>query len=146
MRVMLVYRSNLTWLLWSRFALPIYYRILQTLLTSTPKTIHNIELKLDIISKINLGNVDSYGEYSKFIINEVIRLRERRYTYKEIANNFKDRGIRSRRNKEFYKNLLVNMMWKYRRKLERESKKKYSIENIRIDVNKVNKDKKYSRF
>ena len=59
------------------------------------------------------------------------RLRERGYTYKAIANNFKDRGIRSRRNKEYYKNLLVNMMWKYRRKLERERKKNYTIENIR---------------
>ena len=38
------------------------------------------------------------------------------------------------------------MMWKYRRKIERESKKNYTIENIKIDVNKVNKDKKYFRF
>ena len=76
--------------------------------------------------------MDSYGESSKFIINEVIRLRERGYTYPEIVSNFKDRGIRSRRNKEFYKNLLVNMMWKYRRKLDRESKKKYSIKNIEM--------------
>jgi len=126
--------------------LPIFYRILQTLLTSTPKTIHNIELKLDIISKINLRNGDSYDEYSKFIISEVLRLRDRGYTYPEIVSNLKDRGIRSRRNKEFYKNLLVNMMWKYRKKIKRESKKNYTIENIRIDVNKVNKDKNYSRF
>jgi len=119
-------------LLWSRFVSPIYYRILQTLLTSTPKTIHNIELKLDIISKINLRNGDSYDEYSKFIISEVSRLREKGYTYPEIVSNLKDRGIRSRQNKEFYKNLLVNMMWKYRRKIERESKKKYSIKNIEI--------------
>jgi len=76
----------------------------------------------------------------------VSRLRERGYTYPEIVSNLKDRGIRSRRNKEFYKNLLVNMMWKYRRKIKRESMKNYTIENIRIDVNKVNKDKKYSRF
>ena len=76
----------------------------------------------------------------------MLRLREKGYTYPEIVSNFKDRGIRSRRNKEFYKNLLVMMMWKYRRKLERESKKNYTIENIRIDVNKVNKDKKYFRF
>ena len=60
--------------------------------------------------------------------------------------NFNDRGIRSRRNRVYYKNLLVNNMMKYRRKIERESMKKYTIENIRIDVNKVNKDKKYSRF
>ena len=132
--------------LWSRFALPIFYRILQTLLTSTPKTIHNINLKLDIISKINLGNVDSYDEYSKFIIREVLRLREKGYTYPEVVSNLKDRGIRSRRNKEYYKNLLLMMMWKYRRKIERESKKNYTIENIKIDVNKVNKDKKYFRF
>ena len=76
----------------------------------------------------------------------MLRLRDRGYTYPEIVSTFKDRGIRSRRNKEFYKNLLVMMMWKYRRKLERESKKNYTIENIRIDVNKVNKDKKYFRF
>ena len=120
---------------WSSFVSPIFYRILQTLLTSTPKTIHNIELKLDIISKINLGNVDSYGEYSKFIISEVLRLRDRGYTYPEIVSNFKDRGIRSRKNKEFYKNLIVNMMWKYRRKLERESNKIYNIENINININ-----------
>ena len=94
--------------LWSKFVSPIFYRILQTLLTSTPKTIHNIELKLDVISKINLGNVDSYDDYSKFIIREVLRLREKGYTYPEIVSNFKDRGIRSRRNKEFYKNLIVN--------------------------------------
>ena len=128
--------------LWSRFALPIFYRILQTLLTSTPKTIHNIELKLDIISKINLRNGDSYDEYSKFIIREVLRLREKGYTYPEIVSNFKDRGIRSRRNKEYYKNLLVNMMYKYRKKKSRESMKNYTIENIEIDVNKVNKDGK----
>jgi len=79
--------------------------------------------------------VDSYDEYSKFIISEVIRLRERGYTYKEIANNFKDRGIRSRRNRVYYKNLLVNMMWKYRRKLERESMQNYIIENIIILIN-----------
>ena len=96
--------------------------------------------------KINLRNGDSYDEYSKFIISEGSRLRERGYSYKEIANNFKDRGIRSRRNKEFYKNLLVNMMWKYRRKKSRESNKIYTIKNIRIDVNKVNKDKNYFRF
>ena len=60
------------------------------------------------------------------------RLRERGYTYKEIANNFNDRGIRSRRNRVYYKNLLVNNMMKYRRKLERESKKNYTIENIRV--------------
>ena len=121
--------------LWSRFVLPILYRILQTLLTSTPKTILNIELKLDIISKINLGNVDSYDDYSKFIISEVIRLRERRYTYKEIANNFKDRGIRSRRNRVYYNNLIVNMMYKYRKKKSRESKTNYTIENIIILIN-----------
>ena len=121
--------------LWSRFALPIFNRILQTLLISTPKTIHNIELKLDIISKINLGNVDSYGEYSKFIISEVLRLRDRGYTYPEIVSNFKDRGIRSRRNRVYYKNLLVNMMWKYRKKKSRESMKNYTIENIRININ-----------
>ena len=80
--------------------------------------------------------MDSYDEYSKFIIREVLRLRKRGYTYSEIVSTFKDRGIRSRRNKEYYKNLLVNMMWKYRRKIKRESIKTYTIENIRIDVNK----------
>jgi len=75
-----------------------------------------------------------------------LRLREKRYTYPEIVSNLKDRGIRSRRNRVYYKNLLVNNMMKYRRKLERESKKNYIIKNIRIDVNKVNKDKKYFRF
>ena len=75
--------------------------------------------------------MDSYGEYSKFIISEVSRLREKGYTYAEIVSNLKDRGIRSRQNKEFYKNLLVNMMWKYRRKIERESMKNYTIKNIR---------------
>ena len=79
--------------------------------------------------------MDSYDDYSKFIISEVSRLRERGYTYKEIANNFNGRGIRSRRNKEFYKNLLVNNMMKYRRKMERESKKNYNIENITIYIN-----------
>ena len=74
------------------------------------------------------------------------RLRERGYTYPEIVSNLKDRGIRSRRNKEFYKNLLVNMMWKYRKKKSRENNEIYNIENINIDVNKVNKDKKYLRF
>ena len=132
--------------MWSSFVSPIYYRILQTLLTSTPKTIHNIELKLDIISKINLRNGDSYDDYSKFIISEVSRLREKGYTYPEIVSNLKDRGIRSRRNRVYYKNLLVNMMWKYRRKKSRESNEIYNIENINIDVNKVNKDKKYLRF
>ena len=115
--------------------MPIFYRILQTLLISTPKTIHNIELKLDVISKINLGNVDSYGEYSKFIISEVLRLRDRGYTYTEIVINLKDRGIRSRKNKEFYKNLIVNMVYKYRKKKSRESNKIYNIKNINIDVN-----------
>jgi hypothetical protein len=76
----------------------------------------------------------------------VSRLREKGYTYPEIVSTFKDRGIRSRRNKEFYKNLLVNMMWKYRRKKSRESNEIYNIENINIDVNKVNKDKKYLHF
>ena len=79
--------------------------------------------------------MDSYREYSKFIISEVLRLRDRGYTYPEIVSNFKDRGIRSRKNKEFYKNLLVMMMWKYRRKIERESKKDYTIENINININ-----------
>ena len=79
--------------------------------------------------------MDSYGGYSKFIIKEVIRLRERGYSYQDIANNFNDRGIRSRRNRVYYKNLLVMMMWKYRRKIERESKKKYSIQNINIFIN-----------
>ena len=74
------------------------------------------------------------------------RLRKRGYTYPEIVSNFKDRGIRSRRNKEYYKNLLVNMMFKYGRKIKRESIKNYTIKNIRIDVNKLNKDKKYLRF
>jgi hypothetical protein len=92
--------------------------------------------------KINLRNGDSYDDYSKLIISEVSRLREKGYTYPEIVSTFKDRGIRSRRNKEFYKNLLVNNMMKYRRKIKRENKKNYTIENIRIDVNKVNKDGK----
>ena len=74
------------------------------------------------------------------------RLRERGYSYPEIVSNLKDRGIRSRKNKEFYKNLLVNMMYKYRKKKSRESNEIYTIKNIRIDVNKVNKDKMYSRF
>ena len=77
----------------------------------------------------------SYDEYSKFIISEVLRLRDRGYTYPEILSNFKDRGIKSRRNRVYYKNLLVNMMWKYRRKIKRESIKNYTIENIRIEVN-----------
>ena len=63
------------------------------------------------------------------------RLREKGYTYPEIVSNFKDRGIRSRRNRVYYKNLLVNMMWKYRKKKSRESNKIYNIENINIDVN-----------
>ena len=79
--------------------------------------------------------MDSYDDYSKFIISEVIRLRERRYTYKEIANNFKDRGIRSRRNRVYYNNLIVNMMYKYRKKKSRESKTNYTIENIIILIN-----------
>ena len=90
--------------------------------------------------------MDSYGEYSKFIISEVSRLREKGYTYPEIVSNLKDRGIRSRRNRVYYKNLLVMMMWKYRRKKSRESNEIYNIENINIDVNKVNKDKKYLHF
>ena len=85
--------------------------------------------------KINLRNGDSYGEYSKFIINEVIRLRERGYSYEDIANNFNDRGIRSRRNKEYYKNLIVNMMWKYRKKKSRESNEIYNIKNTKISIN-----------
>jgi len=64
----------------------------------------------------------------------VSRLRERGYTYSEIVSNLKDRGIRSRRNRVYYKNLLVNNMMKYRRKIERESKKNYTIENIEIDI------------
>jgi hypothetical protein len=36
----------------------------------------------------------------------------------------------------------VNMMYKYRKKKSRESMKNYTIENIEIDVNKVNKDGK----
>ena len=76
--------------------------------------------------------MDSYDEYSKFIIREVLRLRDRGYTYPEIVSTFKDRGIRSRRNRVYYKNLLVNNMMKYRRKLERESKKNYTIENVRV--------------
>ena len=58
----------------------------------------------------------SYDEYSKFIISEIIRLRERGYTYPEIVSNFKDRGIISRRNRIYYKNLLVNMIYKYSKK------------------------------
>jgi len=65
----------------------------------------------------------------------VSRLRERRYAYPEIVSNLKDRGIRSRRNRVYYKNLLVNNMMKYRRKLERESNEIYNIKNINIDVN-----------
>lgn len=114
----------------------IYYRILQNLLKSTPKTIQNINLKLDIISKVNLRNRDSYSGYSNFILKEVLRLRERGYTYKEIANNLNDRGIRSRRNRKFYKNLLVNNMLKYRNKIRRESIQTYNIDNITIEVNK----------
>ena len=78
--------------------------------------------------------MNSYNDYSKFIISEVSRLRERGYTYSEIVSNLKDRGIRSRRNRVYYKNLLVNNMMKYRRKIERESKKNYTIENIEIDI------------
>ena len=74
------------------------------------------------------------------------KLREKGYTYPEIVSNLKDRGIRSRRNRVYYKNLLVNMMWKYRRKKSRESNKIYNIKNINIDVNKANKDKNYLRF
>ena len=79
--------------------------------------------------------MDKNVKNSKFIIREVSRLREKGYTYPEIVSNFKDRGIRSRRNKEYYKNLLVMMMWKYRRKIKRESMKNYTIENINININ-----------
>ena len=79
--------------------------------------------------------MDSYDGYSKFIISEVSRLRERGYTYPEIVSTFKDRGIRSRRNKEYYKNLLVNMMFKYRKKKSRESNEIYNIKNIKITIN-----------
>ena len=65
----------------------------------------------------------------------MLRLREKGYTYPEIVSNLKDRGIRRRRNRVYNKNLLVNMMWKYRIKIERESKKKYSIKNIEIFIN-----------
>jgi len=41
----------------------------------------------------------------------------------------------SRRNKEFYKNLLVNNMIKYSRKKIRKSNKIYNIENIIIYIN-----------
>lgn len=71
--------------------------------------------------------MNSYDEYSKFIIYEVLRLRDKGYTYPEIVSNFKDRGIRSRRNRGYYKNLLVNMMYKYRKKKRRESNKIYNI-------------------
>ena len=64
----------------------------------------------------------------------MLRLREKGYTYPEIVSTFKDRGIRSRRNRVYYKNLLVNMMYKYRKKKSRESKKNYTIENIEIDI------------
>ena len=90
--------------------------------------------------------MNCYDDYTTFILDEVRRLRKRGYTYPEIVSTFKDRGIRSRRNKEYYKNLLVNMMYKYRKKKSRESIKNYTMENIRIDVNKVKKDKKDSRF
>ena len=93
----------------------------------TPKTTHNIDLKFDIIIKRNLRNVKSYDEYSKFIIDEVLRLRKKGYEDKEIVNNFNARGIRSRRNRGYYKNLLVNMMYKYRKKKRRESNKIYNI-------------------
>ena len=122
--------------LWSRFVSPIYYRILQNLLKSTPKLIHNIDLKFDVKIKRNLRNRNSYSGYSNFILGEVLRLRDRGYTYKEIANNLNDRGIRSRRNKFFYKNLLVNNMMKYRDKIRREGIKTYTIENIEVDINK----------
>ena len=122
--------------LWSRFVSPIYYRILQNLLKSTPKLIHNIDLKFDVKIKRNLRNRNSYSGYSNFILGEVLRLSDRGYTYKEIANNLNDRGIRSRRNKFFYKNLLVNNMMKYRDKIRREGIKTYTIENIEVDINK----------
>ena len=121
--------------LWSRFVSPIYYRILQNLLKSTPKLIHNIDLKFDVKIKRNLRNRNSYSGYSNFILSEVLRLRDRGYTYQEIANNLNDRGIRSRRNKPFYKNLLVNNMMKYRKKITRERLNTYSIQNINIKIN-----------
>jgi len=37
----------------------------------TPKTIHNTDLKFDIIIKRNLRNVKSYDEYNTFIIDEL---------------------------------------------------------------------------
>jgi len=63
---------------------------------------------MDIISKRNIGNVNCYDGYSKFIISEVLRLREKGYTYPEIVSNFKDRGIRSRRNRIYFTNIRRN--------------------------------------
>ena len=40
----------------------------------TPKTIHNIDLKFDIIIKSNLRNYKGNDEYNTFIIYEVLRL------------------------------------------------------------------------
>ena len=40
----------------------------------TPKTIHNIDLKFDIIIKSNLRNYKGNDEYNTFIIDEVLRL------------------------------------------------------------------------
>ena len=87
--------------------------------------------------------MDSYDEYSKFIISEVIRLRERGYSYKDIANNFNDRGIRSRRNRVYYKNLLVIRMWSVQSDKIKQHKKRvnYTINKYTIDRFKVVADK-----
>ena len=89
-------------------------------------------LKFTLISKLKLGYLGSYGVYQETLGEDIKRLRENGWMYKEISQYLTERGYMSSRGRVLKANLVERMYKKLLLKRKREGERNMEIENMRI--------------
>lgn len=71
------------------------------------------------------------------IYNEIKKLRKEGFTYKQISHNLNSRGWTTIRGKKFIDSGVHSSEWKMERRMKKMNKYKSTIEDLRIEFDKI---------
>ena len=104
--------------------------ISQTLDKYTPDNddkLENLRISFNLTVTAKLSGLHGYSKYTKELVGEIEKYRDKGIMYKDIANYLKGRGFRSSRGKELSAKLIERML---KKKIESDKKREVKLGDI----------------